>query len=104
MRMLPELQHFLQGMQQAGKPIPAICHAPWDLISAGLVNGRTLTSYFTIHSDIKNAGGQGVDKEVVVDRNSVTSRQSSDLPTFTREMLKLFSSRLAHDSSTRRDR
>ena len=82
MRMVPEVQSFLQAMQEAGKPIAAICHAPWELISAGLVRGRNLTSYYTIQDDIQNAGGQWVDEEVVVDRNWVTSRQPEDLPAF----------------------
>jgi protease I len=57
MRMTPEVQAFLRAMQGAGKPIAAICHAPWELVSAGLVRGRTLTSYHTIQDDIRNAGG-----------------------------------------------
>jgi len=57
MRMVPEVQAFLREMQDAGKPITAICHAPWELVSAGLVRGRTLTSYYTLQDDIQNAGG-----------------------------------------------
>jgi protease I len=57
MRMVPEVQAFLREMQDAGKPISAICHAPWKLVSAGLVRGRTLTSYHSIQDDISNAGG-----------------------------------------------
>jgi protease I len=91
LRMLPEVQNFLREMNQAGKPMAAICHAPWELISAGLVMGRTLTSYHTIQDDIRNAGGTWVDREVAVDGNWVTSRQPSDLPAFNREMLDLFS-------------
>jgi protease I len=78
-------------MQAAGKPIAAICHAPWELVSAGLVLGRTLTSYHTIQDDVRNAGGNWVDGAVVVDGNWVTSRQPNDLPTFNRAMLDLFS-------------
>ena len=59
MRMVPEVQAFLRATQEAGKPIAAICHAPWELVSAGLVRGRTLTSYHTIQDDIRNAGGPG---------------------------------------------
>lgn len=77
-------------MQQAGKPFAVICHAPWELVSANLVQGRTLTSYYTIQDDIRNAGGNWVDQEVVVDRNWVTSRQPDDIPAFNREMLNLF--------------
>src|SRR5438093_1472056 len=89
--MVPEVQAFLRAMQDAGKPIAAICHAPWELVSAGLVRGRTLTSYHTIQDDIRNAGGDWVDREVVEDGNWVTSRQPGDLPAFNRAMLNLFS-------------
>jgi protease I len=68
-----------------------ICHAPWELISAGVIRGRKLTSYHTIQDDVRNAGGLWVDQEVVVDDNLVTSRQPSDLPAFNRQMLELFS-------------
>jgi protease I len=91
MRILPELHSFLRTMQDAHKPIAAICHAPWELISAGLVQGRTLTSYHTIQDDIRNAGGKWVDQEVVEDDNWITSRQPDDLPAFNKAMLGLFS-------------
>lgn len=90
-RMAPQVQSFLRAMQNAGKPIAAICHAPWELVSADLVRGRMLTSYHTIQDDIRNAGGNWVDQEVCVDGNWVTSRQPSDIPAFNREMLNLFS-------------
>jgi protease I len=91
LRVLPELKSFLRTMQDAHKPIAAICHAPWELISAGLVEGRTLTSYHTIQDDIENAGGKWMDQEVVEDNNWVTSRQPDDLPAFNKAMLQLFS-------------
>ena len=91
MRMVPEVQAFLRAMQEAGKPLTAICHAPWELVSAGLVRGRTLTSYHTLQDDIRNAGGTWVDREVVEDGNWVTSRQPSDLPAFIRTMIRHFS-------------
>lgn len=90
LRTEPTVKSFLQQMQQAGKPFAVICHAPWELISANLVQGRTLTSYYTLQDDIRNAGGNWVDQDVVVDGNWVTSRQPNDLPAFNREMLKLF--------------
>ena len=90
LRVVPEVQSFLQAMQEAGKPIAAICHAPWLLISAGLVRGRTLTSYHTIRDDIRNSGGKWVNQEVVEDDNWVTSRQPSDIPAFNRAMMDLF--------------
>ncbi len=93
MRAQPKALGFIRAMNQAGKPMAVICHAPWELISAGLVRGRTLTSYHTIQDDIRNAGGNWVDQEVVVDGNLVTSRQPSDLQAFNREMVRLFASR-----------
>jgi protease I len=91
LRMFPEVRAFLRAMQDAGKPISAICHAPWELVSAGLVRGRKLTSYHTIQDDIRNAGGHWMDREVVKDGNWVTSRQPDDLPAFNRAMISLFS-------------
>src|SRR5438477_12052590 len=91
LRMVPEVQAFLRAMKDAGKPLSAICHAPWELVSAGLVRGRTLTSYHTTQDDIRNAGGNWVDREVVEDGDWVTSRQPGDLPAFIRAMLRLFS-------------
>ena len=99
LRMVPEVQAFLRAMQDAGKPIAAICHAPWELVSAGLVRGRTLTSYHTIQDDVRNAGGTWVDREVVADANWITSRQPADLPAFNRAMLTLFSRSLAASHS-----
>lgn len=92
LRVEPKVQAFIQEMQNSGKPMAVICHAPWILVSANVVSGRTLTSYHTIQDDIRNAGGNWVDQEVVVDGNWVTSRKPSDIPAFNREMLNLFSS------------
>lgn len=89
-RVEPKLQSFLRDFGTSGKPIAAICHAPWELISAGLVQGHTMTSYFTIQDDIRNAGGIWVDQEVVIDGSLVTSRQPDDIPAFNREMIRLF--------------
>lgn len=89
-RIEPQVQSFVRDFQSAGKPIAAICHAPWVLISSGLVRGRTLTSYKTIQDDIKNAGGNWIDEKVVVDGNWVTSRQPSDLKAFNEKMLSIF--------------
>ena len=93
MRASPKVLQFIRAMAQADKPMAVICHAPWELVSAGLAKGKTLTSYHTIQDDIRNAGGNWVDREVVVDGKLVTSRQPSDLPAFNREMLKLFTLR-----------
>jgi protease I len=97
--MIPEVQTFLRAMQEDGKPIGAICHAPWELISAGLVSGRRLTGYKTIQDDVKNAGGDWVDQEVAQDNNWVTSRQPDDLPAFNKSLIELFAqSAMAHRS------
>jgi len=98
MRMVPEVQAFLQHTQDAGKPISVICHGPWELVSAGLVRGRTLAGYHTIQDDIRNAGGKWLDQEVVEDDNWVSSRQPSDLPAFNRAMIRLFSRSLVSSS------
>jgi protease I len=90
-RANPKVLAFIRGIDRAGKPMAAICHAPWELISAGIVRGRKLTSWHTIEDDICNAGAEWTDREVVVDRNLVTSRGPKDLPAFIREMLALFS-------------
>ncbi len=92
LRMVPDVQSFLQKMDRSGKPIAAICHAPWELVSAGLVRGRTLTGYYTIRDDVRNAGGNFVDQEVVEDDNWITSRQPADIPAFNQAMLKVFAS------------
>jgi len=99
LRVVPEVQAFLRKMQEAGKPIAAICHAPWELVSAGLVRGRRLTSYHSLQDDIRNAGGNWIDREVVEDGNWVTSRQPADIPAFNRAMLNLFSRSLAASHS-----
>jgi len=90
LRIEPRLHQMLREFDRDRKPIAAICHAPWELVSAGLVRGRKLTAYHTIRDDIQNAGGMFHDQDVLVDHNWVTSRQPSDLPAFNREMLNLF--------------
>ena len=90
LRIVPEAQVFARKIDQAGKPIAVICHGPWLLVSARLVCGRRMTSYHTIQDDLRNAGAQWEDLEVVRDRNWVSSRQPADIPAFNREMLTLF--------------
>jgi protease I len=96
LRMENAAQEFVRYMDDSGKPIAVICHAPWLLVSAGLVDGRTLTSYYTIQDDIRNAEGQWIDKEVVRDQNWVSSRQPSDIPVFNQEMITLFREHSPH--------
>lgn len=90
MRAQPKALEFIRAMAQAGKPMAVICHAPWELVSAGVADGKTMTSYYTIQDDVRNAGAKWVDQEVVVDGKLVTSRQPGDIPAFNNEMLKLF--------------
>ncbi len=73
---------FVRAFVEAGKPVGAICHGPWTLAEAGVVRGRTLTSYPSIRSDLANAGALVVDEEVVIDQGLVTSRNPDDLPAF----------------------
>lgn len=81
---------FVRAFFDAGKPVAAICHAPWILIDAGVVEGRTLTAYKTIRIDLRNAGANVVDEEVVVDEGLVTSRKPDDIPAFNAKMIEEF--------------
>ena len=101
LRMEMDARDFVQQHDAAGKPIAAICHAPWLLVSAKLVKGRRLTSYYTLQDDIRCAGGEWEDSEVIVDRNWVTSRKPDDIPAFNREMRTLFAKTRASESSKR---
>ena len=90
LRMLPRAVQFVRDFFDAGKPVAVICHGPWTLIEAGIVRGRTLTSWPSLKTDLVNAGANWEDKEVVVDNNLVSSRKPADLPAFNREMIRLF--------------
>jgi protease I len=90
LRMIDKAQNFVRHFDQQGKPIAVICHAPWLMVSAGIVKGRTITSYYTLQDDIRNAGATWVDRELVEDGNWVSSRNPDDLPAFNKGMLKLF--------------
>ena len=79
---------FVRSFFEAGKPVAAICHAPWMLVEAGVVEGRTLTSWPSLRTDIINAGGDWVDREVVTDQGLVTSRKPDDIPAFNRKMIE----------------
>jgi protease I len=81
---------FVRDFFEAGKPVAAICHAPWVLVEAGVVRDRKLTSWPTLQTDIRNAGGNWVDKEVVVDSGLVTSRKPDDIPAFNKKMIEEF--------------
>jgi protease I len=90
LRANPEAIRFVKHFFNSGKPVAAICHGPWTLINAGVVKGRTLTSYPSIQADLANAGAKWVDKEVVVDSGLVTSRKPGDLPAFNKAMIEQF--------------
>jgi protease I len=98
-RAIPEAQRFVQDIDEDGKPVAAICHGVWLLASARLVEGRTLTSWPTLQDDIRAAGGNWVDQEVVVDGNLITSRKPADIPAFNEKIIEILAQRI--DASAR---
>ena len=98
----PEAVAFVKAFFEAGKPIAAICHAPSLLVETGAIKGRTLTSYPSIKTDLKNAGAEWIDREVVVDNGLVTSRNPDDLPAFNRKMIEEFAEGIHEGQKTLR--
>jgi len=90
LRQDPTAVQFVRQFAQSGKPIAAICHGPWMLVEAGVVKGRTLTSWPSLQTDIRNAGGDWIDREVVIDDGLVTSRRPDDIPAFNKKMIEQF--------------
>lgn len=90
LRMVPKAIAFVRAFFEAGKPVAAICHGPWSIVEAGCAAGRTMTSWPSVRTDLKNAGANWIDRETVRDGNMLTSRKPDDIPAFNREMLKLF--------------
>jgi protease I len=88
LRTVQEAVAFARGFFEQAKPVAAICHAPWTLVEADVVRGRTLTSWPSLRTDIRNAGGTWVDEEVVVDQGLVTSRKPDDLPAFCAKLVE----------------
>jgi protease I len=88
-----EAVNFVRAFFEVGKPVAAICHGPWTLVEADVVKGKRLTSYPTLQTDIRNAGGQWVDEEVVNDQGLITSRNPDDLPAFCAEIVETFAER-----------
>src|SRR5215475_7254823 len=90
LRLNSKAVDFVKHFIDSGKPIASICHGPWTLIEAGGVQGRTLTSWPSLKTDIRNAGGNWVDQEVVTERRLVTSRKPDDIPAFNKKMIEAF--------------
>ncbi len=91
LRTQPRAVAFVKAFFDAAKPVAAICHGPWTVVECGAARGRRMTSWPSLRTDIRNAGGQWVDEEVVVDGNLITSRKPDDIPAFNREIIELFS-------------
>lgn len=87
LRMNDRVIQLVKDFDQAGKPIAAICHAPWLLVEAGIVSGKTVTSWPSVRTDLKNAGGNVVDQEVATDGNLITSRKPEDIPAFSEALI-----------------
>jgi protease I len=90
LRMDKQAVQFVKAFFHAGKPVAAICHGPWLLVEADAVRNRALTSWPSLQTDIRNAGGDWVDREVVSDMGLVTSRKPDDIPAFNRKMIEEF--------------
>jgi protease I len=90
LRMVPAAVDFVRAFFEAGKPVAAICHGPWLLVEADVVNGRNVTSWPSLHTDLKNAGANWSDSEVVTDHGLVTSRKPDDIPAFNKKMIEEF--------------
>ncbi len=91
LRMMTKAVRFVKSFFDEGKPVAAICHAPWMLVEADVVRGRNVTSWPSLHTDLKNAGAHWVDREVVEDHGLVTSRKPDDIPAFNKKIIELFS-------------
>jgi protease I len=102
LRMNAEAVKFVRHFFEVGKPVAAICHGPWLLVEADVVRGRTLASWPSLKTDINNAGGNWVDKEVVNEDGLVTSRKPDDIARFNREMISLFAQGIDASRSSRR--
>ena len=88
LRMHDNAMEFVKGFFEQGKPVGAICHGPWSLVETGLVKGRKVTSWPSLKTDIRNAGGSWVDEELVIDRGLFTSRKPDDLPAFCKKLVE----------------
>jgi len=98
LRMDKNAVAFVKQFVESGKPVAAICHGPWTLIEAGVVQGKTMTSWPSLHTDLSNAGANWVDREVVQDGNIITSRKPEDIPAFSEKLIEALSHTLAKAS------
>lgn len=89
LRMQDKARQWAKSITEQGKPLAVICHAPWVLASAGLAKGKKLTSFFTIQDDMRDAGADWVDEEVVIDGNLITSRKPDDIPAFNKALISM---------------
>ena len=96
LRMHPKAVEFVKAFFDANKPVAAICHGPWTIIEAGAARGRRIAAWPSLKTDLRNAGAEWVDEEVVVDGNLVSSRKPADLPAFNRAMLQRFAQGRRH--------
>lgn len=101
LRMMPQAVQFVRSFFEAKKPVAVICHGPWTLVEAGVVKGRSMTSWPSVRTDLINAGANWTDQEVVVDDGLVSSRKPADIPAFNRRMLEEFAAR-AHSAGASR--
>jgi len=91
LRMEPKAVEFVKSFFNAGKPVAAICHGPWTIIEAGAAKGKKIASWPSLKTDLRNAGAEWINEEVVTDGNLVSSRKPDDIPAFNRAMIQLFS-------------
>ncbi|HMF53932.1 MAG TPA: type 1 glutamine amidotransferase domain-containing protein [Edaphobacter sp.] len=99
LRLEPQAIEFVRSFIQEGKPIAAICHAAWTLINADGVRGHTMTSWPSLQADLRNAGAEWVDREVVEDKGLVTSRKPDDIPAYNKAIINLFSRASSHHAA-----
>lgn len=96
LRMDKDAVAFVKKFAESGKPTAAICHGPWSLVEAGVLKGKTVTSWPSVQTDLKNAGAKWVDQEVVVDGNFITSRKPDDIPAFSKAIVEMVSKGPSH--------
>ncbi|HEX4154485.1 MAG TPA: type 1 glutamine amidotransferase domain-containing protein [Acidobacteriaceae bacterium] len=96
LRMDQDAVDFVKRFAETGKTVAAICHGPWLLVEADLVRGKTVTSWPSVHTDLKNAGANWVDKEVVIDGQFITSRKPDDIPAFSKKIIEALSEGSTH--------